>query len=88
MCSSRQSRFPPMSSSGRHREWGERLVFNFPSVRVLLSGHILAVTAAPLGRTGAFYIWLSPHGRAEGLSGGDLGPRTGAVKACGSPGVC
>lgn len=33
---------------------------------MLLCGHILAVTVAPMGSTGAFYSWLSPHSQAEG----------------------
>lgn len=53
-------------SPERHWEWGVRLVFNFPSVWVLLNGHILAVIVAPVGRAGAFYIWLSPRSQAEG----------------------
>lgn len=54
-----------MRSPGRQREWGVPLVFNFPQIRAL-DGHILAVIVAPVGSTGAFYIWLSPHSQAEG----------------------
>lgn len=75
----------PMRSPGRQRERGVWLVLNFPPVWAPHNGHILAVIVAPVGRTGAFYIWLSPHSQAEGRAV-EIWPKNRGCKGLWVPG--
>lgn len=75
-----------MRSLRRQREWGVQLVFSFPSVWVLLSGHILSVTAAPVGRAGTFYILAVTTQPSWELSGWDLAQDQGLQRPVGPQG--